>query len=52
MIEFLADIEYDQLSLEMIEFDFFLKMIESPALSFVPVSDMQGLPIYELKVNN
>ncbi len=34
--EFCSDIEYDNLSLEMVDFDFFLKIIESSTLKTTP----------------
>ncbi len=46
------DIEYDNFSLEMIEVDFFKKIMESASLVFVPVNNKGNLSLYDLKIEN
>jgi hypothetical protein len=49
--EFLTpDIEYDNFSLEMIEVDFFKKIMESSSLILVPVNNTSNLSLYDLKI--
>ena len=52
MIDFMADIEFDNFSLEMLEFDFFIKVMESSSLLFIPVMTNSSLPVYDLKIGN
>mmetsp|Transcript_34452 Transcript_34452/g.33652 ORF Transcript_34452/g.33652 Transcript_34452/m.33652 type:complete len:102 (-) Transcript_34452:643-948(-) len=52
MCEFSTEIDYDNFSMELMDSEFFIKVINSAKTKFEQISNSDFLPMFEMTVNN